>query len=410
MPSFIPSDGINDTMPFSSRQEVRTRLLVPWSCTHTFCPLLERDPKLYSAIAEVHDLRHATNTGATYFGGLATYFDVDKGVRHPLKGLWASIGSGWSADSGYIYGQPVQHILEQRWGAVGVDPRMVNDIGPYFHRGTTAEPLRDVEDTQGHSTKTGATEVDTEHRVTYEPTLNAAPDVRASSLPRSGSLPGFHGQIDGSITDNICMPHSPIAPLHRPSSMSREPRVIASLPRRSLGKSPAVVPASDHVQPSAAPQTDHCSTPLSSRCSSPDTSPSDDDYIETSSGAVKRAASANDGPRKCRSTGRTTTPAISNPHAGSSRRRFPCPREGCSQVCDRLHDLERHLESKAHKEPSYKCEWCSHPFTRIDSFRRHMQSRCPVLHQEETARKHKNNQKANARAKGKKRITNQSTC
>src|SRR5882762_1790884 len=58
----------------------------------------------------------------------------------------------------------------------------------------------------------------------------------------------------------------------------------------------------------------------------------------------------------------TTASAISNPFAGSPRRRFPCPREEC---------LERYLESKAHEEPSYKCKRCSHPFTRIDSFRRH---------------------------------------
>jgi hypothetical protein len=30
--------------------------------------------------------------------------------------------------------QSIQQILEQRWDAVGVDLRMVNDIDPYSHR------------------------------------------------------------------------------------------------------------------------------------------------------------------------------------------------------------------------------------------------------------------------------------
>ena len=62
---------------------------------------------------------------------------------------------------------------------------------------------------------------------------------------------------------------------------------------------------------------------------------------------------------------------------------FPCPHDGCNQICKSNGDLKRHLESRAHKAPSYICLGCDFPYTRTDALRRHLKARS------ECARKHR---------------------
>jgi hypothetical protein len=64
------------------------------------------------------------------------------------------------------------------------------------------------------------------------------------------------------------------------------------------------------------------------------------------------------------------------PQAIGAPRAYPCPREGCPHMSSREYDLERHLESMVHKDPSHKCVSCGQCFTRCDSLKRHRARRC----------------------------------
>ncbi|KAG6907051.1 hypothetical protein DXG01_010737 [Tephrocybe rancida] len=61
----------------------------------------------------------------------------------------------------------------------------------------------------------------------------------------------------------------------------------------------------------------------------------------------------------------------------TSKARGPvlCPFPDCSHVCNNRNDLERHLLSREHKEPSVPCpKYCGAMFTRNDSAKRHGRS------------------------------------
>ncbi|KIM84965.1 hypothetical protein PILCRDRAFT_376956 [Piloderma croceum F 1598] len=341
--------------------------------------------ELYSTLAAAHDLHHATDTKAlSYADGPATHRDA--GLNYPSKfsyhAFWNPIDVIWGP-SGHAYTLPFQANLEQRWGAVGVDPRKVNDIGHSFQRETAKENAAadtSVHFPEGQSLALGVMDAETEPAGTpfpaVLPTANDHPHTASSKSGSSGSSSYEEPNND-----------------HGTNSQSTHTRAIAPLPQRSSGMLSASAHMSKQIHNTPSLNRTQRSMSRGSRLSSPESSfYSDDDYIESSSGATKRRTGA--GFKKFRTVGRTTAilkdtapapTARAAPFPGT-RRRYPCPHEGCPQVCDRPHDLDRHLESKAHKAPSYKCLACSRLFTRQDPLKRHMDGRCQVMKAERQAR------------------------
>jgi len=317
-------------------------------------------------MAAAHDLRHATNTEPRlHIGSPLTQSDASLNYpsNFPSYDSWHPIDWVW-APSGYAYRLPFQTILEQRWGAVGVDPRKVNNIA---------------------RRALGAVDVETDLSVTPHSIIRPTADVhphtnRQASITSSSSRSSSY---DGQVNND-----------HAANPRSVHTRTITPLPRRSSGILPASARVSEHILTRPSPKPTQPPMSYSSRSSSPESSLlSDDDYTETLSGTINRTIGA--GSEKSRSAGETiglvlkdaapATTSRATPSSGSCRR-YPCPHEGCPQVCDRPHDLERHLESKAHKAPSYKCLACSQLFTRQDPLKRHRDGRCPVMRAEQQAR------------------------
>ncbi|KZT19646.1 hypothetical protein NEOLEDRAFT_1029001, partial [Neolentinus lepideus HHB14362 ss-1] len=51
--------------------------------------------------------------------------------------------------------------------------------------------------------------------------------------------------------------------------------------------------------------------------------------------------------------------------------RLKCPHEGCNHYAHAKGDMDRHLESRAHKEPAWDCRMCTTKCQRADSLKRH---------------------------------------
>ena len=104
------------------------------------------------------------------------------------------------------------------------------------------------------------------------------------------------------------------------------------------------------------------------------------------SGAIRVGRSSGDTPATPvsgrGSSGRFASPRKSLGQAERTKY-FPCPHDGCGQVCKSNGDLKRHLESRAHKAPSHICHGCDFPYTRTDALRRHLKARS------ECAKKHR---------------------
>ncbi|KZT19631.1 hypothetical protein NEOLEDRAFT_937667 [Neolentinus lepideus HHB14362 ss-1] len=58
--------------------------------------------------------------------------------------------------------------------------------------------------------------------------------------------------------------------------------------------------------------------------------------------------------------------------------RLKCPREGCNHYAHAKGDMDRHLESRAHKEPAWVCRMCTKKCQRADSLKRHCEKGCPA--------------------------------
>jgi hypothetical protein len=329
-------------------------------------------------------LHHATDTEALlYVGGPATHRDTapNYASKHSYHASWNSIDFIWGP-SGHAYTLPFnQANLEQRWGAVGVDPRKVNDIGPSFPRETAKEHAAadtGVNFTEGQSLALGAMDAETEPAGTPLPTADDHPHTRPASSKSGSSGSASYGEPNND---------------HSTNAQSTHTRAIVPLPQRSSGMLSASAHISKRIHTTPSPNWTQRSMSRGSRLSSPESSfHSDDDHIESSSGTTKRRAGA--GSKNSCTVGRTTAilkdtapaPTARATQSLGTRRRYPCPHEGCPQVCERPHDLERHLESKAHKAPSYKCLACSRLFTRQDPLKRHMDGRCQVMKAERQAR------------------------
>jgi hypothetical protein len=91
---------------------------------------------------------------------------------------------------------------------------------------------------------------------------------------------------------------------------------------------------------------------------------------EKSMGAVVSAAGSS---CKGSSSSRRRAPVRRKAYADPSDPRdvYPCHIEGCGQVCASSGDLGRHMESLAHKTPSYTCFGCGKQYTRTDALKRH---------------------------------------
>jgi len=332
-------------------------------------------------LAAAHDLHHATDA-ETHFPATPR----DAALYYPSKfsyhASWNSIDWVWGP-SGHPYTLPFQAHLEQRWGAVGVDPRKVNDIGPSFRREPGKEHVTADAVVNFPEEQSLAMDAETEPAGTLHPTVLPATDDHlrtrpASSKSGSSTSPSYEERND-----------------YGTSYQSTHTRIVAPLPRRSSEMlSASVLHMSKQIHATPWSERTRRSMSRDSQLSSPESSfRSDDDYIESSSGATKRRTGV--GSRNSRgAVGRRTavlkdTAPAPTPRATPSlgtHRRYPCPHKGCPQVCDRPHDLDRHLESKAHKVPSYKCLACSRMFTRQDPLKRHMDGRCQVLKAERQAR------------------------
>jgi hypothetical protein len=319
-------------------------------------------------------LHHATDTEAPLnTDGPAAHRNA--GLNYPSKfsyhAAWNSIDLIWGP-SEHPHTLPFQANLERRWGAVGVDPRKVNDNGPSFRK----EPAKKdaAADTgihfpEGQSLALGVMDAETEPAGTPPQAVLPTADDHHHTRPAS-SKSGSSGSSSYEEPNND----------HGTYSQSTHTRAIAPLPQRSSGMLSASAHMSKQTHNTLSPNQTRRSTSRGSRLSSPESSfHSDDDHIKSSSGATKRRTGA--GSKNFRTVGRTTHAAPS-----PTRRRYPCPHEGCPQVCDRPHDLDRHLESKAHKAPSYKCLACSRLFTRQDPLKRHMDGRCQVMKAQRHAR------------------------
>ncbi|KDQ59167.1 hypothetical protein JAAARDRAFT_57116 [Jaapia argillacea MUCL 33604] len=107
------------------------------------------------------------------------------------------------------------------------------------------------------------------------------------------------------------------------------------------------------------------------RCK-PTVSSGDEDWLPLSNSVVRRAKSYPKNRASPRDTSRLTSPRDDF----RDERPFPCPFPDCPQRCKSQGDLNRHLQSRAHKTPSFVCHECSTCFTREDARARHCRQSC----------------------------------
>ena len=170
----------------------------------------------------------------------------------------------------------------------------------------------------------------------------SAPSTPAPTSPTPAPIP----------TPSVLVPTAPTTPA--PSTpVSRSP-------------TPASMPAPSTVVPTS-PTTPAPSTPASAP-PIPPIVPSMSNLSEISFLEVTEPAEIE-----------KLTAEIANGVLPNAQGRYACPLKDCSQWCKSRGDLRRHLQTKMHMSPSYKCRQCGAVFTRDDALKRHMRT-CTTRH------------------------------
>ena len=288
--------------------------------------------------------------------------------QHPTS-VNTGIGMGLSWErSGW---KPPPSTRDDEWGATGVEPSAVFGIDAHQYLARANQVIADSDSDSDIVSVSHYESVST-------PVIPRAVHPRVASArtmyaPRDSlvklSTPGTTGGTDPDMD-------SESSEIHARSVKRKAVKSIAAKPAKKVRTTDAIVAATPLSQKLRRKDVDTATLVSPIIKSSP--------KGHTGKTATPASLATNDTPVAAdkapavvsANCSRTKSPVLPrNAGTGLHPRSFPCIHKGCPQVCNSSGDLRRHLESRAHKTPSYTCLGCSRPpYTRVDALRRHHRS------------------------------------